>query len=142
MWSTEMTESKGEYTASSYAGKVTITLPWPDRAMSPNARSQWGRIRAVSPARDLARLNTLDQVGQFLPLAQPKNIILTLDYYPPKGRRADWDNVVGLCKAYQDGIFDALRWSDAAIVDGRARKHAPSGEGEIRYNIWEGEGHA
>lgn len=89
---------------------VTVTLPWPPKGLSPNARKHW---RAKSPIskgyRHMARMLTLEALGrrQFatVPLVQ-------IAFAPPDDRRRDDDNLVASFKAARDGIADAIRHDD------------------------------
>jgi hypothetical protein len=94
---------------------VKITLPIPDRDVSPNAargQSRWAAIKkskVVKKHRECARLATLFA-------CKPHNCIAPLGYslahfFPTMAFR-DEDNADGACKAYRDGICDAFGMSD------------------------------
>jgi crossover junction endodeoxyribonuclease RusA len=89
---------------------MQITLPWPDRALSPNARVHWAaKARAVKDARleaslSLPRLYTVFGDGP---------VPMRWTFHPPSRRRYDRDNIIASCKAYQDGLSDVLGVDDS-----------------------------
>ena len=86
----------------------TITLPLPSRNLSPNARIHWSKLANFKKqARRLAALEAFDQVGP----AMFKGY--RLDFYWPTKRRRDKDNATAMCKAYLDGVADALGQDDS-----------------------------
>lgn len=129
---------------------MTITLPLPDKALSPNAsihaikKSTFTRrarqtaffaclkalgVRSV-PTRILAgdrkklgithskplrsadyqRISTL-----LLPAQPPAYTYYSLAFHFPQKRNRDDDNAAASCKAYRDGIADALRIDDSIL---------------------------
>jgi hypothetical protein len=93
---------------------MTIILPLPDRRLSPNSRSHWsGLSKAKKAARQLAYLTTLSALqGKPSPCVSRYR----LDFYFSVRRRRDDDNFAAACKAYRDGIADALRIDDTDLV--------------------------
>lgn len=89
-----------------------ITLPWPDKRLSPNARNHWAiKSRAVSGARQTAYY-IAKQAG--VPALPPEgDIRLLWTFLPPDKRRRDRDNMAAACKAYADGLADAWGVNDA-----------------------------
>ena len=90
---------------------IEITLPWPSPDLSPNARIHWAaKARAVKAARYCAKMLTL---GMVLPAGKSQGKLpFRLEFHPPSRRKFDTDNLVARCKAYQDGIADALAVND------------------------------
>ncbi len=70
----------------------------------------------MTMARTLAQALTLEWIGTYGQPAKPGKLKIIVNFYPPNKRRYDVDNLVGRCKAYQDGIFQALGWDDKDIV--------------------------
>lgn len=97
---------------------LTIIMPWPDAALSPNSRGRWAKIKEVTAAREMAYLATMDQI-HWIAKPIPAGVMMRVTFHRPNNRRMDLDNLVGRCKAYQDGIFSALGWDDALIVEAR-----------------------
>lgn len=98
---------------------MKITLPWPDKRLSPNARLHW---RALAPAKVLAKTDAFVatlQAAEALGLASVRGhydndapIPLTITFYPPDGRRRDRDNMQSSLKHALDGVADALHVND------------------------------
>lgn len=93
----------------------TLTLPLPSRALSPNARpNRFAKTAAVKVARDTARRETylLMRDWDF-----PAGFVVThlhyTAYWKGKGGKRDDVNLLASCKAYEDGIQDALRQDDS-----------------------------
>ncbi len=86
---------------------MTITLPIPNRKLSPNSRVHWSKLaKHKKAARRLARLQTWQQVGMI------KIKAYRLDFYWPTKRRRDKDNAAAMCKAYLDGVADCIKQDD------------------------------
>lgn len=101
---------------------MTITLPWPDKRLSPNARQHWAQLAKVKAD---ARTEAAWTVKAQMPLQARRTVAegegripLRIAFYPPDNRRRDDDNMVGSFKAYRDGIADAL-----GVDDRRFRPH-------------------
>ena len=90
---------------------MQIELPWPPRALWPNGRPHWvTRAREVAKHRQWAKVAALAAQGAVSDGA----IAMTITYRPqPQGRLPDDDGVVSACKAYRDGIADALGIDDS-----------------------------
>lgn len=107
---------------------MRVALPWPPRALWPNGRAHWAtRSRETARHRAWARHAALAEVQP----PEAARYRLTIEYRPPPRSRPDDDGVVGACKAYRDGLADAL-----GVDDRRFRLAAPvrggrSAHGEI-----------
>lgn len=87
----------------------TITLPWPARALHPNARPHYHeRRRAAKACREQAYWIT-----KAAELSAPVEgeIMLHVDFYPPSNR-GDTDGMFSACKSAFDGIADELEVND------------------------------
>jgi hypothetical protein len=95
---------------------MKITLPIPDREVSPNAsrgQSRWAAIRKskkVKLHRDRARIETIIAKQSLDCDTMPVGYSLA-HFFPTMAFR-DEDNADGACKAYRDGICDAFAMSD------------------------------
>ena len=100
---------------------VAVELPWPDSALSANSRNRWAKIKAVTPARQMAKLTALNSRMHVI---KPGigDLIISMEFYPPTKRAFDLDGCITRCKAYQDGIFDALGIDDNLIVEINAKR--------------------
>lgn len=90
----------------------TITLPLPDKKLSPNARVHHMQFAALKKkARAYAHREAIRQLsttGYTLP-ATPTHYSINWHY---KGIKPDSDNCHASCKAYLDGIADFLGLND------------------------------
>jgi len=97
------------------AESLTVTLPWPSKDLSPNARVHWTRRSKVAKAYRMACF-TLCLEGK---LTKPKTagrLHLWIDFYPPDRRHRDDDNMIAAFKSGRDGIADALGIDDKRFV--------------------------
>jgi len=91
--------------------ETTITLPLPDAKLSPNARIHWAqKARLVKAHRASALSAGWAEVGT-LDITRFKSYRLTF-YWPDKRRRPD-PCAASRCKAYLDGIADAIGQDDS-----------------------------
>ncbi len=105
---------------------LSVTLPWPDRLLHPNARTHWGRkARATKAAREEAMALAL-QAGWRRAQLPDGRLDLWLDFYPPDRRRRDDDGMLASFKAARDGLAQAL-----GIDDSRFYSH-PRLQDEVR----------
>jgi crossover junction endodeoxyribonuclease RusA len=95
------------------AGEVRVTLSWPEKVLSPNARVHWRvRARAVKVCRSMALWLTREAVGW------PRgphwaSAAVNYTFCPPDKRARDRDNIIASLKSAQDGIADALGIDDS-----------------------------
>lgn len=94
-----------------------VTLPWPLKALNPNARVHWS-VKAKAAKEYRHACHMLARAAR-LQAPESEVIHLHLDFYPPTRRARDDDNVVAMFKSGRDGIADAL-----GINDSRFRTHA------------------
>ena len=92
---------------------IEITLPWPDKRLSPNKRlNRWVMREAAEEARQVGKINALTS-----PTAPPKLMLfrdqnVTYVLHPPTKRRMDDDNAIAMLKHYRDGVADAYMIDD------------------------------
>ena len=116
---------------------MRITLPWPAAPLWPNWRSRhWApKATAVKRAREMAFLAAVaaraaDHRGRGV-------YHIRVTFTPPRrpGKAADQDNRMAACKAYLDGIADALRCDDS-IFRHRAADHLDrEGDGSVVVEV-------
>lgn len=107
------------HSAIQQGGEVRIALPWPARQLSPNARAHWAvKAKATKDARNTARVLTLEAMK----LRRPRweGVVLHWDFHPKTASLPDGDNAESSCKAYRDGIADALGIDDAKFSTTRS----------------------
>ena len=96
---------------------LTITLPWPNAALSPNARDRWGQIRAKKSAKNYAWGMTKAAMGPlgitYQSWSGPTHVTLT--FHPAIDRARDLDNLIASHKAALDGIASALGVDDTTF---------------------------
>lgn len=86
-----------------------IELPFPSAVLSPNSRNHWAvRARATKAARQTAFL--LTKAARLPALTPPVAVAMT--FHPAAAHRYDVDGLQSRCKAYFDGIADALGMDD------------------------------
>lgn len=105
----------------SEATECLVSLPWPPKHCWPNSRSRsWHKgWRAKKTARFAAKVLTLDAL-QRRTWPAGGTVAVAITMLPPSmtlnGRRAtavpDRDNCIAACKAYLDGVADALGVND------------------------------
>lgn len=100
---------------------VELTLPWPPKDLSPNARAHWTqRSKAAKAYREACYWETkrLLAAGGWKELPEEGALHLWVDFYPPDRRQRDDDNMMASFKSGRDGIAQAL-----GINDKRFRSH-------------------
>jgi len=102
-----------------------IFLPWPDKRLSPNARVHWSSLaRAKKAAKRTAYYTTLEAgVGKI----EADTVSVKYSFFPPDRRRRDADNMLSACKAYADGIAQAIgiddsKWNIAIAARGAVER--------------------
>jgi crossover junction endodeoxyribonuclease RusA len=94
---------------------VSIELPWPDPRLSPNARVyHFERARAAKADRKVAWGLTLKALKGWTPPWQ--SVALHWDFHPKTRNLPDGDNAQSACKAFRDGIADALGIDDSKFT--------------------------
>lgn len=102
------------------ADVTELVLPWPPKALSPNARVHWTvRSKAAKAYRGACYWLTkqLMSTGGLRDLPEG-SLHLWVDFYPPDKRHRDDDNMISAFKSGRDGIAEAL-----GINDKRFRMH-------------------
>lgn len=90
-------------------GTHTIILPWPTVALSGHANGHWRtKAAATRKARDMAFWLAKEARVPCLPRAA-----LKFSFHPPaRGGLPDVQNMPGRCKAFIDGIAEAMGCDD------------------------------
>lgn len=93
---------------------ISVTLPWPNRLLHPNARPHWAaKAKAVKDARANGNWFTWAAFGCQPTKPNWKGARLSVTFSPPDKRRRDLDGMIASHKAAQDGIADALGVDDS-----------------------------
>lgn len=95
--------------ANTGGGMLELTLPWPPKDLSPNARVHWAKLAIAKKAYrfDCAML-AMEQGAK--PMQGPVSALIT--FYPPDKRQRDWDNQIASIKSLIDGVSDAIKVND------------------------------
>lgn len=92
-----------------------VTLPWPPKALSPNARAHWRAKAPVTKAYKAACFTLCKEAGLTAPDVAGR-LHLWLTFYPPDRRHRDDDNMIAAFKAGRDGLALALGIDDKRFV--------------------------
>lgn len=100
-----------------YSLTFGLELPWPARALSPNARGHWSALaRAKKSYRARCRAIAAaawPRLPEHLVGGTTVRIDVGLLFVPPDRRVRDLDNLVASMKAGLDGVADALGVDDS-----------------------------
>lgn len=97
---------------------MKVVLPWPDKDLSPNARTHYYRLAKLkAKAKEDACYLTYDALPCGVKEARQHfagddPITYQVTFYPPDKRHRDDDNMIGSFKAARDGIAAALAVND------------------------------
>lgn len=105
---------------------IVLTLPIPDRAVSQNATRGHSRIAAILKGKKVKehRITACQAMmiaisrGMLLGAGAPIGYSL-VHYFKHESWIRDEDNADGACKAYRDGICDALKINDKHFIKRR-----------------------
>lgn len=118
---------------------ITVTLPWPDARLSPNATARHWRAKAApqSEAHKAAFMLTRSVMAANgdVTISRKMRLAIIVTYHPPNAARRDWDNVVASLKHSFDGVADALDYDDAQIDVALTVRGKPKRGGEVVINI-------
>ena len=90
---------------------MILTMPWPPKELSPNARLHWAQLaRAKKKYREACAWTALSQGARKLDDSKLK---VSLTFYPPTRRAIDLDNCLARFKAGIDGLVDVLGVDDS-----------------------------
>lgn len=89
----------------------SVTLPWPPKSLSPNARLHWAQ-RSKSAKAYRAACYALCLEAGLRSIPWEGDIHVWIDFYPPDRRHRDDDNMISAFKSGRDGLADALKVND------------------------------
>ena len=94
----------------------TVTLPWPNPKLSPNARGNWKVTQGPKrQAREQGRVIALQALSaQSKPPRGP--LQMEMWFCPPSNHRRDIDNLLASMKSALDGVFDAIKRNDHEVI--------------------------
>lgn len=90
---------------------LTISLPWPSKSLSPNARVHWRRAHEVKKLakRDAFYATRAARNGRI----EADRVKVCVTFSPPDRRARDTDNMLASMKAAFDGISQAVGIDDS-----------------------------
>lgn len=88
----------------------SVTLPWPPKELSPNARVHF-RAKAATVKSYRESAYWLTKAACMIAPASG-GIALRIDFHPPDKRRRDLDNMLASVKSAIDGVADAMEVDD------------------------------
>lgn len=112
---------------------LSVTLPWPPKELSPNARVHWAALaRAKRAYRHACAMQALAQGACRV---QATRLHLSLVFYPPSRRAFDLDNALARMKSGLDGLADVLGVDDRhwELTIKRAEEIGGMVKVEVRY---------
>lgn len=90
---------------------LEVTLPWPPKELSPNARVHWAVLARTKKAyRQACAWHAVEQGARRI---EAERLSVHLVFVPPNRRARDWDNMLASVKAGLDGLADALGVDDS-----------------------------
>lgn len=109
-------------------GSLTICLPLPARAISPNAQRGQSKFAAIQKARKVKQHRVLAKLrlaSDLVAFGIEKPFLgYSLAFFWRTSAYRDDDNADGSCKAYRDGMADAMRVNDRFFKKLRLSTHA------------------
>ncbi len=90
-----------------------IELPWPAKALSPNARVHWAVLAKAKKAYRTRCRVIGSQAGLGAVPVGDRPVAVHLTFFAPDRRARDWDNLVASMKAGLDGLADAMGVDDS-----------------------------
>ena len=97
---------------------IEITLPWPDKSLSPNGRAHWTRKYKMGKKARIDAFLLAKAAGCTAKSFEDYDgkIWLWMMFYSKTKNYPDMDNCLAMCKSYLDGIADALQVNDQRFV--------------------------
>lgn len=90
---------------------MIVTLPWPPKTLSPNARVHWAKLaRAKKEYREACAWAAVYQGAKRV---RAEKLHIALTFTPPSRRRFDIDNCLARMKSGLDGLADVLGVDDS-----------------------------
>lgn len=109
-----------------------VLLPWPARVVHPNSRAHWRR-RAGATTRMRRDAYVLTKAAKLR--VGDGAVQVTLTFYPPDKRRRDLDGCIASCKAYLDGLADALGVDDNRFTLSASLSDICGHDGEVKIEV-------
>jgi len=111
---------------------LTVALPWPARALWPNARVHWALLARARKRQRQEAAWRAKAAGLRPIVADALHVALT--FHPPSRRAFDLDNALSAMKAALDGIADVLGVDDSRWQI-RIARAAPENSAGVRVQV-------
>lgn len=90
---------------------MILTMPWPAKELSPNARIHWAKLaRAKKEYRAACAWTAISQGAKKV---SASGLHVRITFFPPSRRAIDLDNCLARFKAGIDGLVDVLCVDDS-----------------------------
>jgi crossover junction endodeoxyribonuclease RusA len=95
-----------------------ITLPWPPKELSPNARVHFQRKASFAKTyREYAYWTAkMDMALAKAVQGIEGEVLVRIDFHPPDARKRDLDNMLASVKSGLDGMADAIEINDSRFA--------------------------
>lgn len=93
-----------------------MTLPWPPKELSPNARAHWRKKAPITKAYKEACWALAKEAGLSGLPGYTGRLHLWLTFCPPDRRHRDDDNMIASFKAGRDGLALAMGIDDKRFI--------------------------
>ena len=114
-----------------------VLLPWPDWNISPNGtRNRKWRAALTKEHRTQARYIAMEAMG-YRNWVDADVVFSIWIFRQPDNKRRDTGNMRGAMKAYQDGVFDALKIDDHVVKDEHLHLDGIKAGGEVELRLYE-----
>jgi len=114
-----------------------VVLPWPNWDISPNGtRNRRYKSALTKEHRERAYYLAMEAIG-YRNWIDADVVFAIWIFRQPDGKRRDTGNMHSSMKAYQDGIFDALKIDDHAIKPEYLHLDGIKKGGEVELRLYE-----
>ena len=117
---------------------ITLTLPWPDRRLSPNARLDRRQVAGIKAReKEAARILTIEKyfVGYLADVKVDQPV--SIEFCPPDNIKRDRDNLLASLKSQLDGVAEALGIDDSRFEPITIRRGPVVKGGQVILEIGE-----
>lgn len=113
-----------------------ITLSWPPKGLSPNARQHWAALAKSKKA--YRRACALEALAQGVRRIEADRLDVSFVFYPPTRRRIDLDNCIARLKSGIDGLVDVLGVDDSKWNMSFELAETTGGKVVVRFFVHDG----
>lgn len=89
---------------------IKLTLPWPPKELSPNARQHWSKLAKAKKA--YRAMCTYEAMSQGVRGVKAEKLHISLTFVRPTRRAYDQDNLIARMKSGLDGLATVLGVDD------------------------------